>query len=195
MAWQPSRYRFRLRTLLIAITVLAVTFAWCRWEVEQVRKEQAILAWSGKLGAGIGYPEEIPFFSKDNWFGARVTFVEFVGSEVSDVSPLAELKNLEHLELWGTQVSDLSALSGLNELKTLRITGSPVSDLSPLAELKSLERLDLSGTQVSDLASLVELKNLKEVCIADTQVNDEQVQKLKQAIPNANISLTINTSF
>lgn len=181
--------------MLTAITVLAVTFAWCRWEVEQVRREQATLAWSGKLGAGIGYREDVPFFSRDNWFGARVTFVELVGSEVSDVSPLAELKNLEHLELWSTQVSDLSALSGLNELKTLRITSSPVSNLSPLAKLKNLEQLDISGTQVNDLAALSELKSLKEVYVADTLVNDHQVRRLQQVLPDANISMAFNSSF
>ncbi len=61
-------FRFRLRTLLIVVTVLAIAFGWFRWEVEQVRKEQAVVAWIVEAGGWADYPQALELFSKDKWF-------------------------------------------------------------------------------------------------------------------------------
>ena len=98
----------------------------------------------------------------DSWFAANVRSVNLRYTLVSDLSPLADLKNLQRLVLYDT----------------------PVSDLSPLAELKNLRYLDLSSTQVSDLSPLAELKSLEQLHLNNTPVSDEQVQKLRQALPN-----------
>ena len=71
-------------------------------------------------------------------------------TQVSDLSPLAELKNLETLTLNDTQVSDLSSLAELKDLKTLRLNDTAVIDLLPLAELKSLRFLYLHNTGAHD---------------------------------------------
>ena len=62
-----------------------------------------------------------------------------------------------------------------------------MSDLSPLAELKSLRTLCLNSTQVSDLSPLAALQNLRMLTISNTQVSNEQMQKLRQALPNCKI--------
>ena len=62
-----------------------------------------------------------------------------------------KLKNLKWLYLINTQVSDLSPLAELKNLKVLHlINNTQVSDLSSLAELKNLLQLDLRNTLVSD---------------------------------------------
>ncbi len=90
--------------------------------------------------------------------------VAFGGKETSDLSPLAELMNLERLYIRNTQLSDLS----------------------PLAELQNLELLDLNGTLVSDLSPLAELKNLGSLD-CNTKVSEEQVEELRLALPNCDI--------
>jgi Leucine-rich repeat (LRR) protein len=102
----------------------------------------------------------------NKWFGGRVGGVQFTDTQVSDLSPLSELKNLRYLLLSNTQVSDLS----------------------PLAELKNLYYLQLGGTQVSDLSPLVELKNLTHLDLRNTLVSEEQVEELRQALPNCEIN-------
>ena len=62
-----------------------------------------------------------------------------------------------------------------------------LGDLSPLAELKNLKLLRLIRAQVSDLSPLVELKNLETLGLHNTPVSEEQVQELRQALPNCNI--------
>ena len=49
-------------------------------------------------------------------------------TEVSDLSPLAGLTNLEEIWLNDTQVSDLSLLAGLENLRRLSIEGTNVTE-------------------------------------------------------------------
>lgn len=64
-----------------------------------------------------------------------------------------------------------------------------VSDISPLVELKNLYTLNLSNTQVTDLSPLAELKKLEWLIFEDTNVTEEQVEKLRMALPNCMIFL------
>ena len=63
-----------------------------------------------------------------------------------------------------------------------------VSDLTPLAGLKELRELALAETKVSDLTPLAGLKKLGELSLYGTQVSGEQVQMLKEALPNCQIT-------
>ncbi|MFN0173904.1 MAG: leucine-rich repeat domain-containing protein [Saprospiraceae bacterium] len=91
---------------------------------------------------------------------------------VSDLSPLLRLLNLQILSYSSTQVSDLSPLAGLTSLQILSYSSTQVSDLSPLAGLTGLQILDCAETQVSDLAPLAGLTNLQQLYFDETQVSD-----------------------
>ena len=52
---------------------------------------------------------------------------------------------------------------------------------------KRVWKARLSNTQVSDLSPLAELQNLKRLWLQSTRGSDEQVQKLRQALPNCEI--------
>ncbi len=211
--------RFSRRTLLIVVMVLAVPLGWVGWRMGQVRRERATITWIEEMG-GISFltlfeTDERSWWeeSTEKWFGKRVGSVSLQNTQVSDLSPLAELMNLEWLDLPYTQVSDLSPLTELKSLKELRLYNTPVNDLSPLVVLKNLGTLDLSNTQVSDVSPLSELKNLKQLNLSNTQVNDlsplvelknlvllslgntpvsdEQVQELRQTLPNCEIRHSI----
>ncbi len=65
-----------------------------------------------------------------------------------------------------------------------------VSDLSPLLELNNLERLSFKNTRVGDLSTLMELKSLRKLWLYNPQMSDEQVQELRQALPNCHFPRT-----
>jgi len=98
--------------------------------------------------------------------------LNLAGSQVTDLSPLAELRGLQSLYLTGTQVTDLSPLAELKSLRSLYLRITQVTDLSPLAELRDLQLLYLEGTLVTDLSPLAELKSLQSLDLAGTQVTD-----------------------
>ena len=98
-------------------------------------------------------------------------------SQITDWSPLAELTQLEHLNLVQTSdrssilEMDLSFLKALTNLRSLEITVratrsgeyiTMLSDLSPLAGLTNLQALRLDGlTDVADLSPLAGLAGLE----------------------------------
>ena len=178
---KPRRrwFRLSLRTLLIVITVSSVPLGWVGWRLGEVRREQEAVAWVEELGGEVGFfyryeTDDRSWWEKstDKWFGGRTRWVNLGNTQVSDLSPLAELKNLEVLGFQYTQVSDLSPLTEFNSLKNLSLYNTQVSDLSPLAELRNLELLGFANTQVKDLSPLANLKNLEVLGLVNTQVRD-----------------------
>ena len=68
---------------------------------------------------------------------------------------IAKLTKLEELYLANNpELSDLSPLSNLKSLISLTISNSKICDLTPLINLHKLEELNISNTQVSDLRPL-----------------------------------------
>lgn len=184
---EPRRrwYQFRLRTLLIVGAIFTIPFAWLGGEVRNALRNRAAAAWVVENSGSVEYNQEAWL---DEWTGGRVIRVRLLNTPVSDLTPLAGLKDLQGLNLYSTQVSDLTPLAELKELRILWLRNTPVSDLTPLVGLKGLRKLDLSKTQVSDLTPLAELKNLEGLYLNGTPVSEEQVQMLQKALPNCDIS-------
>ncbi|KMW58014.1 Leucine-rich repeat containing protein [Candidatus Rhodobacter oscarellae] len=85
---------------------------------------------------------------------------------------IAELTNLQSLDLDYTQVTDLTPIAGLDKLQILQILSTQVTDLTPIAGLGQLQRLELNSTQVSDLTPIVGLDKLQSLDFRNTQVTD-----------------------
>ncbi|RKU16937.1 hypothetical protein C6500_17085 [Candidatus Poribacteria bacterium] len=98
--------------------------------------------------------------------------LDIAGHNISDVSPLAELKNLTGLWLWDNNISDVSPLANLTNLRDLRLTGNNISDVAPLASLKNLNYLDLTHNNISDISPLVNLKKLTHLHLAGNNISD-----------------------
>ena len=80
-----------------------------------------------------------------------------IGNNVTDLTPIAGLKNLTILELTGNNVSDLKAISGLKKLTKINLSYNHVTDLRPISGLRNLKRLDLNSNDVADLRPLTGL--------------------------------------
>ena len=146
---KPRRrwFQFSLRTLLIVVTLSAVPLGWVGWKLEQGRRQRAAIAWVEKMGGTVAFVS----VEETSWW-----------REWTD-------------KLFGPSVREVD------------LRGTPVTDLSPLAGLKNLDLLYLRNTQVSDLSPLAELKNLKWLLLGNMSVSDEDVQELRQALPNCEI--------
>jgi hypothetical protein len=91
------------------------------------------------------------------------------------------------LQLDHTQVSDIEPLAKLKDLEQLFLLGTPVRDVTPLKGLKKLEVLDLTFTEVHDVAPLMGLTNLRTLKLDGARVSKEDFRLLEQALPNLDI--------
>lgn len=79
-------------------------------------------------------------------------------SEIRDISPLGNLKNLRTLVIGGT-LRELSPIARLENLENLTIFSDVLSDISVLGELKGLRKLEIYGAIDINLNALEELTN------------------------------------
>lgn len=90
----------------------------------------------------------------------------------SDLTPLANLTNLESLYLRGENISNIDALSNLSSLEILSLNYTKVSNLNALSNLKKLKSLSIGDTNVKDVSPLSSLSNLEYLLIYGTKVSD-----------------------
>ena len=119
------------------------------------------------------------------------------GNQISDLTPLAGLTNLESLNLSSQRetqdnvrgtplLTDITPLAGLTNLKFLDLSDNQISDLTPLAGLTNLETLQLNNQRepfeirdridytslLSDIAPLAGLINLIELNLSENRISD-----------------------
>jgi Leucine-rich repeat (LRR) protein len=91
-------------------------------------------------------------------------------TKLKDLTPLAELENLEHLVISGTGVTDLAPLTKVRSLKELEARQLMVRDISALAELPELWRVDLLKDPVSDMTPLARAPKVRKVKLCQTDI-------------------------
>ena len=75
-------------------------------------------------------------------------------TDVTDISPLANLKELTYLDITNTKVSDISSISGLVKLKTLKINNTDIVDLSVLKNFVELDTLEMDSLEHLDASTI-----------------------------------------
>ena len=91
---------------------------------------------------------------------------------ISDISPLAELTNLEWLGLSRNSISDISTLAKLTHLEWLHLSHNSISDISTLAKLTHLEWLSLQLNSIEDISALSGLTQLKQLYLGGNVIAD-----------------------
>ena len=91
-------------------------------------------------------------------------------TKISDISALAHCPDLEYVELLNTYIEDISPLEGLEKIEYLNIGDMPfLKDISPVFGMKSLKMV--------------------RVCMRTfNHVSREQVEELKEALPDCFVS-------
>ena len=93
-------------------------------------------------------------------------------NSVSDVSALLSLTQLTYLHLDNNSISDVSALSGLTQLTTLYLDNNAISDISALSSLTQLGTLYLWGNAISDISVLSGLTQLTRLYLSYNSISD-----------------------
>ena len=105
------------------------------------------------------------------------------GNQINDITPLSTLINLQELYLYNNQITDISPLANLTNLGgpfgALDLGKNLITDISPLANLTNLQWLDLDNNLITNLTPLENLVNLTWITVDNNPVTDEQVATLK----------------
>jgi hypothetical protein len=193
-------FQFRLRTLLLLVTVFAVLFGWVAHKAHNAREQKRVVAWLREKEAFMRYDYQIDDQGEDiinaalpgpKWI-RDVLGIDFVDSVVlayvmcdrlDDYSVLAGLPDLEEVSFDCTNVGapdplsraelgDLSPLSGLKKLRSLKFYWTSGNDLTSLAEVSNLQELTLFYTDDHDLTFLADLENLESLDLEHIPVTD-----------------------
>ena len=90
---------------------------------------------------------------------------------VTDISVLAELTELEYLELFSCPITDLSPLANHTKLVDLNISKCKIRDLSPLESCTALERMWINQ---------------------NTKIAQEEIDAFQASHPDCLVSHTLN---
>ncbi|TYU74105.1 hypothetical protein FZW90_13615 [Listeria monocytogenes] len=121
-------------------------------------------------------------------------WLTFNYNEISDLSPVKDLKKLYNLQLGDCGISDISSLSNLKTLTHLYLSDNNISDISPLVNLTGLVSLDLQNNEISDISSFSKLVRIDLLNLSNNQISDvSPLRNLKQLlnVSIANQSLTL----
>lgn len=112
-----------------------------------------------------------------------------------------DLYNLEDLALTQNQLSCLSPVlfKNLNKLKTLSLSFNQLTELPATLfdNLSYLHKLDLGSNQLKNLAPLLfkKLISLKRLNLSGNQLSNQNIQELRNALPQAKIYLDYSHWF
>ena len=93
-------------------------------------------------------------------------------NQISDLSPIVSLTNLQKLDCDSNQISDLSPITTLTNLQEFLCNSNQISDLSPIATLTNLQILLCNSNQISDLSPITTLTNLQKLYCHTNQISD-----------------------
>ena len=105
-------------------------------------------------------------------FATNLNYLLIAGNPTIDLSPIATLKQLEHLHVWAIPRLDIAPLVNLTNLRGLTISACDIVDISPLAQLTQLTGLNLSHNRIINIAPLARLTHLVELGLNNNRIAD-----------------------
>ncbi len=124
------------------------------------------------------------------WDGEKVTELKIWGRMLKDISPIAQLKSLEILDLSKNRITDISPLKNLDKLTTINLSDNKVSDLTSIMKLEKLTSLVLSTNEISDISPLTKLKSINSIVLNDNLITN--ILPFKKVLYLSELSLSGN---
>ena len=95
------------------------------------------------------------------------------------------------LILADNEITDISTLTTLKDLEYIELFMNKIPDMSPLTEMPSLIDVNICNTGVSDLTPLFELTSVRRLWFAMNPFDKQQAKAVKEALPDCNCNYTL----
>ena len=102
----------------------------------------------------------------------ELQYLDLWSSEITDISYLSNLTGLKNLDLWSNKITDISCLSNLTGLQYLKLGSNQITDISCLSNLTGLQYLYLWNNQITDISCLSNLTELQYLNLGSNQITD-----------------------
>lgn len=99
----------------------------------------------------------------------RLDLIE--NNAIEDISSIANMTELEHLQLNRNRIRDLAPLAGLKQLNNLTLYSNNISDVSDLAGLTNLVVLNLAVNNITDVSPLAGLNKIAELKLLNNDID------------------------
>ena len=103
-----------------------------------------------------------------------------INYNITDLSDLAALGNLNELIINCCNLSDLSSLSTINNLTLLDLQYNNISDINSLSNMNKLQSLNLKDNNISDLSPILELPSLSKLNILNNPTGKEDIPEIEK---------------
>ncbi|HEY5563667.1 MAG TPA: leucine-rich repeat domain-containing protein [Clostridiaceae bacterium] len=119
-----------------------------------------------------------------------ITYLNFDGNNIKDISCLAEMKNLQNLSLGGNAIKDFTPLKALDEVKFIELNYSAITSLDFLKDNINLQVLQLNSNGISSIQPMSSMKKLTTLWINQNKLID--IDSLKDLNYLQNVDLSNN---
>ena len=118
----------------------------------------------------------------------NITELHLIGPDIPyESGSSAETDEDKHIYRLEEPLSDISFLADFKELKKLDLALNNLTDISVLSDLKSINELWLDINQISDISALSGLTNLTHLDLDSNPISDADIESLKSSLPNCHI--------
>ena len=105
--------------------------------------------------------------------GSSVSSLKLSGCPgIDDLAFVTTMEDLSELDVTGTDVDDLTPLADCGQLRYLYAADTRITSLEPLTSLPWLREIDFDGCAIEELSTPFASVFLREVSLADTPVSD-----------------------
>ena len=105
-------------------------------------------------------------------YARQLEALDLTDNQINDINPVGDLSELAHLTLSGNEISDVRPLSKLRWLETLQLRHNDIREIWPLRVLTQLKTLNLDFNEITDISPLAALRRLERLDLWDNQISD-----------------------
>lgn len=156
--------------------------------------EKLDVSWNGL--SDVSFLEKLTHL-KEFLLGRAIIFapVDYIMNNISDISVIKDMKNLETVDLDGLDIKELDVLKEMRKLKKLVLANNRISSIDCLKDCVELEYLDIRNNQLKDITPLERLIMLEYLYLSENGIDNidalKNLTELKELNLNNNFTHSV----